>query len=94
MGDPTTTLDRGTSNRHNGGRGTGPAAGGTLAGILAPWVMGGVIQRASGILVGFMTGFTINAVILIVSGLLGLLLLWPDTERARLMGEVPQPKFA
>ena len=66
----------------------------TLAGILAPWVMGGVIQRASGIFDGFMTGFTINAVILIVSGLLGLLLLWPDTERARLMGEVPQPKFA
>jgi MFS family permease len=66
----------------------------TLAGILAPWVMGGVIQRASGILDGFMTGFTINAVILIVSGLLGLLLLWPDTERARLIGEAPQPKFA
>jgi MFS family permease len=66
----------------------------TLAGILAPSVMGGVIQRASGILDGFMTGFTINAVILIVSGLLGLLLLWPDTERARLIGEAPQPKFA
>jgi MFS family permease len=61
----------------------------TLAGILAPSVMGGVIQRASGILDGFMTGFTINAVILIVSGLLGLLLLWPDTERARLSGETP-----
>ncbi len=66
----------------------------TLAGILAPWVMGGVIQRASGIVDGFMTGFTINAVILIVSGLLGLLLLWPNTERARLMREVPAPKFA
>jgi len=66
----------------------------TLAGILAPWVMGGVIQRASGIFDGFMTGFTINAVILIVSGLLGLLLLWPNTERARLMREVPEPKFA
>src|ERR1700733_2949808 len=66
----------------------------SLAGILAPSVMGGVIQRASGILDGFLTGFTINAVILIVSGLLGLLLLWPDTERARLRGEVPQPKFA
>jgi hypothetical protein len=26
--------------------------------------------------------------------LLGLLLLWPDTERGRLMGAVPQPKFA
>ena len=66
----------------------------TLAGILAPWVMGGVIQRASGLLDGFMTGFTINAGILIVAGLLGLLLLWPNTERERLMGEVPQPKFA
>jgi len=66
----------------------------TLAGILAPSVMGGVIQRASGMLDGYMTGFTINAVILIVSGLLGLLLLWPDTERARLLGEVRQPKFA
>ena len=66
----------------------------TLAGILAPWVMGGVIQRASGIFDGFMTGFTINAVILIASGLLGLLLLWPNTERARLMREIPEPKFA
>jgi hypothetical protein len=31
---------------------------------------------------------------MIVSGLLGLLLLWPNTERARLTGEVSQPKFA
>jgi MFS family permease len=66
----------------------------TLAGILAPAVMGSVIQRASGLLDGYMTGFTINAVILIVSGLLGLLLLWPDSERARLTGEARQPKFA
>ena len=41
-----------------------------------------------------MTGFTINAGILIVAGLLGLLLLWPNTERARLMREIPEPKFA
>src|SRR6476620_10836605 len=66
----------------------------TLAGILAPVVMGSVIQHAATPLEGYMTGFTINAVIMIVSGLLGLLLLWPNTERARLMGEVPQPKFA
>ena len=66
----------------------------TLAGILAPSVMGSVIQHASGLLDGYMTGFTINAVILIASGLLGLLLLWPNTERARLMGEAQQPKFA
>jgi MFS family permease len=66
----------------------------TLAGILAPAVMGSVIQRASGELGGYMTGFTINAVILIVSGLLGLLLLWPNTERARLLDGQRQPKFA
>ena len=57
----------------------------TLAGILAPAVMGSVIQRAAALLDGYMTGFTINAVVMIVSGLLGLLLLWPNTERARLM---------
>src|SRR5260221_11366351 len=64
----------------------------TLAGILAPSVMGSVIQRAAVPLDGYLTGFTINAVIMIASGLLGLLLLWPNTERARLIGELPQPK--
>jgi MFS family permease len=66
----------------------------TLAGILAPSVMGKVIQNAGGLLEGYMTGFTINAVIMIASGLLGLLLLWPNTERARLMEQAAQPKFA
>jgi MFS family permease len=66
----------------------------TLAGIVAPSVMGSVIQRASGMFDGYMTGFTINAAVLVVSGLLGLLLLWPNTERARLTGRAPQPKFA
>jgi MFS family permease len=66
----------------------------TLAGILAPSVMGSVIQHAATPLEGYMTGFTINAVILIASGLLGLLLLWPNTERARLTGKAREPKFA
>jgi MFS family permease len=66
----------------------------TLAGILAPSVMGKVIQHAATPLDGYMSGFTINAAIMIASGLLGLLLLWPNTERARLMSEAPQPKFA
>jgi sugar phosphate permease len=66
----------------------------TLAGIIAPSVMGSMIQRAAVPLDGYMTGFTINAVILVASGLLGLLLLWPNTERARLMARTPQPKFA
>jgi MFS family permease len=66
----------------------------TLAGILAPSVMGGVIQRSSGMLEGYMTGYIINGSIMIVAGLLGLLLLWPNTERARLMGQASQPKLA
>ena len=66
----------------------------TLAGILAPWLMGSMIQRASSVVEGYMTGFTINAVILVVAGLLGLLLLWPNTERERLMATSQQPKFA
>jgi nitrate/nitrite transporter NarK len=67
----------------------------TLAGILAPFVMGNVIQNSADLQAGYMTGFTINACILVASGLLGLLLLWPNTERARLMGEdAAQPKFA
>jgi MFS family permease len=59
----------------------------TLAGIVAPSVMGSVIQHATGMLDGYMTGFTINAAVLVMSGLLGLLLLWPNTERARLLGQ-------
>src|SRR6202158_4024726 len=66
----------------------------TLAGIIAPSVMGSVIQHAGGLVEGYITGFTINAVIMVASGLLGLLLLWPNTERARLMAQVGQPKFA
>jgi MFS family permease len=65
----------------------------TLAGILAPWVMGGVIQRSGGTLDGYMTGFTINAVILVAAGVLGLLLLWPNTERARLTGQQVAPNL-
>jgi MFS family permease len=67
----------------------------TFAGIIAPKVMGSVIQHSGNMYDGFMTGFTINAAILVTSGLLGLLLLWPNTERARLMAEdAAQPKFA
>jgi MFS family permease len=66
----------------------------TLAGILAPTVMGSVIQRATEPLDGYMTGFTINAVIMVASGLLGLALLWPNTERARLTAGAAEAKFA
>ena len=69
----------------------------TLAGILAPAVMGKVIQSATTPMEGYLTGFMLNGAILIASGVLGLLLLWPNTERARLMqgrAGVPQPVSA
>jgi len=67
----------------------------TLAGVVAPYAMGSVIQHSTDLLAGYMTGFTINAVIMASSGVLGLLLLWPNTERARLLGQqAAQPKFA
>src|SRR4051794_1441147 len=67
----------------------------TLAGFIAPFVMGIVIQNAAVPLDGYMTGFMINAAVMVASGLLGLLLLWPNTERARLVAQATaQPKFA
>jgi MFS family permease len=63
----------------------------TLSGIIAPSVMGTVIQRAGSLLDGYMAGFTVNAVVMIGSGVIGLLLLWPNTEKARLTrGAAPQ----
>lgn len=58
----------------------------TLSGIVAPMVMGSLIQHSNGVMQGYLTGFTINAAIMAGSGVLGLLLLWPNTERARLAG--------
>ena len=63
----------------------------TLAGIIAPNVMGSVVQNATVPFDGYTTGYTINAMIMVVSGLLGLLLLWPNTERARLTAHAVPP---
>jgi hypothetical protein len=46
------------------------------------------------VLDGYFAGYTINAGIMVASGLLGLLLLWPNTERARLItGGAAAPEF-
>src|SRR2546423_15223254 len=57
----------------------------TFAGLIAPSVMGIVIQNAAVPLDGYMTGFTINAAVVGASGVLGLLLLWPNSESKRLI---------
>ena len=56
--------------------------------------MGSMVQNAAVPIDGYMTGFVVNGVILVISGLLGLLLLWPNTELARLRGAQLQPKLA
>ena len=66
----------------------------TLAGIIAPYVMGSVIQHSVSMLDGYLTGYTINAATMVASGVLGLLLLWPNTERARLIADRAEaPEF-
>lgn len=57
----------------------------TLAGVIAPFVMGSVIETAVTPIAGYLDGFKILALILVASGALGLLLLWPDSERARVL---------
>ena len=61
----------------------------TLAGVVAPFVMGSVIESAATPLEGYLAGFQILAVILIAAGSLGLLLLWPNSERARMSALAP-----
>ncbi len=56
----------------------------TIAGLLAPALTGRILDSAATPLEGYLIGFRVLAVILIASGLLGLLLLRPNTERARL----------
>ncbi len=56
----------------------------SLAGLLAPAITGRILDSAATPLDGYLTGFRVLAVILIVSGILGLLLLRPSSERARL----------
>jgi MFS family permease len=66
----------------------------TLAGIIAPAVMGSIIQHSSNLMQGYLYGFIINGYVMIGAGVLGLLLLWPNTERARLLRQRRQPEFA
>ncbi|MEA2833934.1 MAG: hypothetical protein QOG66_2136 [Methylobacteriaceae bacterium] len=56
----------------------------TLAGIIAPYLMGSVIEGAATPLDGYMNGYRVLAVVLITSGVAGLALLWPNVERARM----------
>jgi MFS family permease len=56
----------------------------TLAGVIAPYLMGSVIEGAATPLDGYMNGYRVLAAVLITSGVAGLALLRPNLERARM----------
>jgi MFS transporter, ACS family, D-galactonate transporter len=57
---------------------------GTSAGLLAPYIMGSVIEIASTPLDGFYTGFIICGIIMMVGGAIGTALIDPERETTRL----------
>ena len=56
---------------------------GTSAGLLAPYVMGSVVETAATPLAGFNTGFMICGVIMLVGGLIGMALIRPERDALR-----------
>ncbi len=61
----------------------------TSAGLLAPYVMGSVVETAATPLDGFNTGFTICGVIMLVGGAIGMALIRPKRELMRWTSEIP-----
>jgi MFS family permease len=59
------------------------SAVGTSAGILAPYLMGSVIEGAASVAEGYSLGFSVCGVVTLVGGIIGLLFLRPDAQRAR-----------
>jgi MFS family permease len=71
----------------------------TSAGILAPFVMGDIVEKASNPVEGFFRGYTIIGAIMFAGGLIAMLFIRPerDAERLRRGGmqvSLPAPSFA
>jgi ACS family D-galactonate transporter-like MFS transporter len=62
----------------------------TSAGLLAPYVMGSVVETAATPLAGFNTGFMICGVIMLVGGIIGMSLMRPERETVRWASEMPE----
>jgi MFS transporter, ACS family, D-galactonate transporter len=66
----------------------------TSAGLLAPYVMGSVVETAATPLAGFNTGFMICGIIMLVGGLIGTALMRPERETTRWASEMPEGTIA
>jgi hypothetical protein len=61
----------------------------TTAGLLAPYIMGSVVETAPTPLDGFNTGFMICGVIMLVGGVIGMALMRPERETIRWASDMP-----
>ena len=62
---------------------------GTSAGLLAPYVMGSVVETAATPLDGFNTGFMMCGIIMLIGGVIGTALMRPERETIRWASEMP-----
>lgn len=62
----------------------------TSAGLLAPYMMGSVVETATTPLAGFNTGFMICGIIMLAGGLIGMALIRPEREASRWPGIMPE----
>jgi MFS transporter, ACS family, D-galactonate transporter len=62
----------------------------TSAGLLAPFVMGSVVEMAATPLDGFNTGFMICGIIMLVGGAIGMALMRPERETMRWASKMPE----
>jgi MFS family permease len=63
----------------------------TSAGLLAPYVMGSIIETAATPLDGFNTGFMICGLIMLAGGIIGMALVRPEREAVRWASTMPIP---
>jgi hypothetical protein len=63
---------------------------GTSAGLLAPYIMGSVVETAASPLDDFNTGFMICGVIMLVGGVIGMMLMRPERETMRWASKIPE----
>jgi MFS family permease len=61
----------------------------TSAGLLAPYVMGSVVETAATPLDGFNTGFMICGLVMLLGGVIGMALMRPERETIRWASEMP-----
>jgi MFS transporter, ACS family, D-galactonate transporter len=67
---------------------------GTTAGLLAPYVMGSLVENAATPLQGFNRGFVVCGVIMLAGGVIGMIFMRPERDARRLAAAAPTGHIA